>query len=297
VASSQIPLHYLLALKSPYAPLQLLTRCSHETLNSSHQILGRIVTLLLFLHAAFYINLYVTVGVLRSKVVQTHIVCGILGLIAFAAVGTTALAPVRKWSYRVFYITHVTLATLVLPLLFFHVSHTRIYLYETAAIYAVNVVTRSLASKTLSGTLKIIPGTNLLDIEIPLPKGDSARRRWQPGQHAYVSLSGHPMLRTFRSNPFSVTSIPSTDGRLRFVARVLDGNTAKLAQAASAAKTSLSLTVEGPYGVSLNPTLPPSTAEAARCDFEHALPLTVAVRRVCLFSMSWISANRATHRF
>ncbi|KAK0364333.1 hypothetical protein LTR02_008585 [Friedmanniomyces endolithicus] len=252
IASSQLPLHYLLALKSPFSPLQLLTRCSHETLNNSHQLLGRIITLLLYLHAAFYLNFYVLLGLLGSKVKETYVLCGIFGILAFTAVGITALAPLRKWSYRVFYITHVSLATAILPVLFFHVSHIRVYLYETTLIYALNVALRTLTLHSLPATLRLVPGTNLLEIEAPLHRHQHAsRRRWQAGQHAYVSLSGHPLLRTFKSNPFTVASSPGVDDRLRFVARVLDGNTAKLAQAAGSedAKTNVLLTVEGPYGV------------------------------------------------
>ncbi|KAK0280456.1 hypothetical protein LTR91_001332 [Friedmanniomyces endolithicus] len=253
IASSQLPLHYLLALKSPFSPLQLLTRCSYETLNNSHQLLGRIITLLLYLHAAFYLNFYVLLGLLGTKLKETYVLCGIFGILAFTAVGTTALSPLRKWSYRVFYITHVSLATAILPVLFFHVSHVRVYLYETAAIYALNVALRALTSHSLPGKLKLVPGTNLLEIEVPLHHRHqhALRRRWQAGQHAYVSLSGHPLLRTFKSNPFTVASLPGVDDRLRFVARVLDGNTAKLAHAAGSddAKTNGLLTIEGPYGV------------------------------------------------
>ena len=249
VASSQLPLQYLLALKSPYSPLQILTRTSHETLNLYHQLLGRVVTLLLYLHAILYVNFYVQSGLLAAKIREFYVLCGIVGIIAFTAVGTTALAPVRKWSYKVFYITHVSLATALLPVLFFHVSHIRIYLYETAALYALNVVLRGWNSKTYAGSVKRIPGTNLVEIVITHPSKEFLNQ-WQPGQHAYLSLPGHPLSRTFRSNPFSVASIPSVDSHLRFVARMLDGNTAKLAaRAYSTHEARQQLTVEGPYGI------------------------------------------------
>lgn len=254
VASSQLPLHYLLALKTPWSPLQAISRFSHETLNASHQLLGRIVTLVLYLHAALYVNFYVQANLLGDKLKEIYVLCGIVGIIAFTAVGTTALSPVRKWSYRVFYITHVSLATAILPLLYFHVSHIRIYLYETAAIYTFNAALRALASKSLTGTVRLLPDSSLLEITIPLSSSaisPSYKQTWQPGQHAYISLQGHPLLRTFRCNPFTVASLPSTDDHLKFVARVLDGNTAKLASsiASGAAKASQRLTIEGPYGV------------------------------------------------
>ncbi|KAK4548593.1 hypothetical protein LTR36_009503 [Oleoguttula mirabilis] len=252
IASSQLPFQYLLALKSPYSPLQILTRSSHETLNGLHQHLGYMTTFLLYLHAALYINLYVIMELLAAKLQEAYVLCGVVGIVAFTAVGTTALTPVRRWSYRVFYVTHVTLATALLPVLFFHVSHIRIYLYETAPIYAFNALLRGLNTQKFSGTVKLMPDSSLVKISISLPKPANAKQvsKWQAGQHAYVSLAGHPFLRAFRSNPFTVASIPAVDGTLTFVARVLDGNTAKLAQQATGRKlSSQTLSIEGPYGV------------------------------------------------
>ena len=256
IASSQLPFLYLLALKSPYSPLQILTRSSHETLNRLHQLLGRVLTVFFYVHAALYLNFYVVKNLLATKLQAAYIICGIVGIIAFTAVGTTALSPVRRWSYRVFYVTHVTLATILLPVLYFHVHHIRLFIYETVVIYALNTLLRFINTQTLPGTIRLIPDTNLLEIDVPLPKNASGKKQklstWQPGQHAYVSLAGHPMLRTFKSNPFTVASIPTVDGNLRFVAKVLDGNTAKLAQSANdrkRANTALRLSVEGPYGV------------------------------------------------
>ncbi|KAK4508274.1 hypothetical protein PRZ48_002012 [Zasmidium cellare] len=246
VASSQLPFHYLLSLKTPYSPLQLLTRQSHESLISIHQLLGRIITVLLYGHAALYLNFYILSGLLGAKLQEFYVLCGIFGIVAFTIIGTTALKPVRDWSYRVFYIVHVVLATALLPVLYFHVSHIRIYLYETILIYAANAALRFFATNTQTATITQAQGTNLLDITIPINKA-SNKSKFQPGQHAYISLSGHPLLRTFRSNPFTAASIPSIDGQLRFVARILDGNTAKLAQSKS---FSPKLSIEGPYGLS-----------------------------------------------
>lgn len=171
--------------------------------------------------------------------------CGVAGIIAFTTIGSTAITPVRKWSYRVFYITHVTLATALLPLLFFHVSHIRIYLYEAASIYAVNVGLRILTTLTVSANLNPIPNTNLLELSVPFSNNLSlGLRRYQPAQYAYISLPGHPASRAIHSNPFTLASLPSVDKGLRFYARVLDGNTSKLALNGG----SRTLSIEGPLG-------------------------------------------------
>ena len=258
VAASQLPLHYLLAFRSPAAylhsqkppwlPLQIITRTSHEILNSYHQLLGRIITVLFYCHAGMFLNLYVQKALLASKVRQGYIICGILGVVCLTTIGTTALGPVREWNYRVFYITHVVLASVLLPLLWFHVAHIRVYLYEAAAVYAFNVFLRSRNTRSFEGKVKLVPGNSLVEVSIPVMEKEYLRR-WSPGQHAYLSLDGNTISRTFKNNPFSAASIPSAGGHLHFVARILDGNTAKLAATASSKGSTQRITVEGPYGV------------------------------------------------
>ncbi|KAK6431848.1 hypothetical protein LTR95_011990 [Oleoguttula sp. CCFEE 5521] len=255
VAASQLPFHYLLSLKSPYSPIQIIAQCSHETLNASHQLFGRLITYLLYSHAVLYLNLYVMNGLLLAKLQQAYVLCGIAGIVAFTVVGTTALAPVRRWSYRVFYVVHVALATALLPILFFHVSHIRVYIYEPAVIYCANVGLRYFSTTTRPALLRLIPDTGLLEIYVPLTTTTTASgvsqasAVWQPSQHAYVSLPGHAVSRTFRSNPFTVASVPSVDKQLRFVARILDGNTVKLAASLGGDEKPRNVAIEGPYGV------------------------------------------------
>lgn len=232
-----------------------MTRASHETLNAYHQLLGRIVTFLVFLHAAFYLNFYVQSNLLGSKLKETYVLCGVVGVISLVAIGTTALSPVRRWSYRVFYTAHVALATALVPVLFFHVSHIRIYLYETAAIYVMNALVRWISASDHHGTVRSLPNTSLIEVTVS-PDSTSKWNRLadiiRPGHHAYISLAGNSLLRTFRSNPFTVASIPSIDGHIKFVARVSDGNTAKLMSNAhrDSAGVRANLIIEGSYGLS-----------------------------------------------
>lgn len=253
VGVSQLPFHYLLIWKSSWSPIQILTRASHESLNAYHQLLGRIVTLLVGAHAALYLNFYVQNNLLASKLKEFYVLCGIVGVIAFAAIGTTALAPLRRWSYRMFYVVHVVLATALVPVLFFHVHHIRIYLYETAAIYAVNALIRYVSATNLRGSIRSIPNTSLVEITVSNDSSAASKRLAQglhPGQHAYVSLKGNSFLHTFRSNPFTVASIPNTDGHIKFVARALNGNTKLLLSNAEKvlSDSKVNITVEGSYG-------------------------------------------------
>jgi hypothetical protein len=254
VGASQLPFHYLLTWKSSWSPVQILTRASHETLNVYHQLLGRIVTWLVFTHAALYLNFYVQNNLLGSKLKEFYVLCGVVGVIAFAAIGTTALEPLRRRSYRVFYVVHVALATALVPVLYFHVHHIRIYLYETAAVYLVNSLVRWLSATDLHGSIRSIPDTSLVEIVVSTDSSAASKRLAQnirPGQHAYVSLTGNSLLHNFRSNPFTIASIPDTDGHIKFVARALNGNTKLLLSNAEKhlSDTKVNITVEGSYGL------------------------------------------------
>ncbi|THZ27431.1 hypothetical protein D6C89_03207 [Aureobasidium pullulans] len=259
VGASQLPLQYLLAFKSPFSPVHHLTGCSWPTLNAAHQVLGRISTLLFYLHAGFYLNFFIQAHVLAKRIKDWDVILGLVGTIAFTAVGTTALSWVRKLSYRVFYTTHVTLASILLPVLYFHVHHIRIYILETLVVYAVHLVLRILNEHKVEGSLTMVSGTsNLLEINIPISAKSKTKSimHWLPGQHVYASLANGPVYtRSLKSrSPFTIASLPSEDGNLKLVARVLDGNTAALAKAATEGatgkSTSMPLILEGPYGLS-----------------------------------------------
>jgi len=274
VGASQLPIHYLLAMRAPYSPVQWLTRCSHEQLKASHQILGRIVFLLFILHGAFYFNFFALSGFLVKRIKDWDVIWGIVSSILFSAISTTALAFVRRRSYRVFYISHIAIANLIILPLWLHVSHIRIYVYEIILVEALHLVFRALRLKVYQGTIRLLPSTNLVQIRVPLQAGSSALK-WKPGQHVYLSRPWvkattpsfyQQWLMTNKTNPFTIASIPSKDKELLLVARTLNGNTKYLADLARSLAQGgsgipmlptangdipiLPIALEGPYGAS-----------------------------------------------
>ncbi|SMR50947.1 unnamed protein product [Zymoseptoria tritici ST99CH_1E4] len=250
IAGSQLPLQYLLAMKTPYSPMTSIFRLRPSGLLDIHQTLGRLIAIFMYAHAALYLNFYIQSSILISKLTQFYIVCGVLGVLSFTAINITSMTIFRTYSYKSFYTIHVICASALLPLLYFHVHHIRVYLYETLAIYLFSNATRFFATKTYhNATIRLLPGTTLLDISIPVPASGKEKSTWQPAQHAYLSLPGYPLLRNIRSNPFTNASLPASDSRLHFLARVLSGRTARLAAQASTG-SSMSVSIEGPYGTS-----------------------------------------------
>ncbi|KAA8623731.1 ferric reductase like transmembrane component [Pyrenophora tritici-repentis] len=275
IGASQLPIHYLLAMRAHYSPIQYLTRLSHEQIKASHQILGRIVFLLLVLHAAFYLNFFIMSGLLAKRIKNWDVIWGLISIILFSAISTTALGFVRRRNYSVFYVSHIAIANSIILSLFLHVSHIRVYVYEVIAIETLHLIFRAMRLRTYQGMLKLLSGTNLIQVRIPLP-ADSAVLRWSPGQHVYLSRPRRKgkaptwynqwfMMR--RANPFTVASLPSKDRELLLIIKTLNGNTKYLGELVrSLAKGSgttvpilptaggdtltLPLALEGPYGAS-----------------------------------------------
>ena len=244
VAASQLPLHYLLAAKS-WSPVQYLTRMSHEELNPYHRLLGRILIALFSVHAAMYLNFYVQLNLLLKRIQDRDVILGLMAIITFMAIGTTALARIRTWNYRVFFYLHVIFSASLLPILFFHVSHIRRYIIESAAVYLFVILQRNVSQTTAEATIELIPSTNLLSITIPLTKPLSSKTYAQ-GQHIYIGFPS--LLQKLRINPFSIANRdPQDDKKIELVARALSGTTAMLADQTAKQKT-MSLTLEGPYG-------------------------------------------------
>ncbi|KAF2020578.1 hypothetical protein BU24DRAFT_445776 [Aaosphaeria arxii CBS 175.79] len=267
IGASQLPLHYLLAMRSPWSPIQMLTRLSHEQLKSAHKILGRIVYVLFILHAAFYLYFFIAAGVLAKRIKDRDVIFGIISLAFFTIISTTALEQVRRRNYRLFYISHISFANVVILAMFLHVSHIRIYVWEVIAVNAIHLLSRSLSVRKRPGTVKLLPGTNLVEVRIPLSPGDPALK-WLPGQHVYLTKPTQnaatlpfyeELLLMTQTNPFTIASLPSEDRHLLLVARPLNGTTKHLADLARTWSSSshandtpptIPLAIEGPYGAS-----------------------------------------------
>ncbi|KAH8719202.1 ferric reductase like transmembrane component-domain-containing protein [Phaeosphaeriaceae sp. PMI808] len=274
IGASQLPVHYLLAMRAPYSPVQWLTRCSHEQLKVSHQILGRIIFFLFLLHGSFYFNFFVLSGFLPKRIKDWDVIWGLVSIALFSTISTTALAFVRRRSYRVFYISHIAIANFIVLPLWLHVSHIRIFVYEVIAVEVLHLIFRALRLKLYQGTIRLLPGTNLVQIRIPLPTESSALK-WKPSQHVYLSRPWgkattptfyQQWLMTNKTNPFTIASIPGKDKELLLVARTLNGNTKHLANLARSLAQGgsgvpmlptaggdipiLPIALEGPYGAS-----------------------------------------------
>lgn len=272
IAISQLPLQYVLAMKS-INPIAFALRSSHEEINRFHRTLGRIIYLLLLTHVILYLNFFIQNGLLLGKLTSSRAVqTGIIGIMSMDALGVTAWKIIRDYSYRIFFIVHLTVALLIPPLIWFHAHAARIFVAEALLVFLADLIYRKLNTVTSTASFEAVPGTNLVKVTTSVPAYKISRFRKNPGSHIYLQVPGPSRLsqnpyskeylvHEFLFNPFTVAAVDEESGSLTLVARHLSGPTTstlrQLAQETSSHDTRpISLAIEGPYGVASHfPTL------------------------------------------
>ena len=217
---------------------------SHEELNAYHRALGRVIVLLLACHASLYLNFYVQKGLLLKRMKDRDVILGLIAITSAVTIITSALARIRVYNYRLFLALHVLFSVLLLPVLYFHVSHIRIYILETVAVFALLVSQRKVSQTQVDAKVSHVEGTDLVSVSIDLKKL-LAKRTFLPGQHIYALFP--QMKNPLRTNPFTLAQNPDGKHEAQLVIRKLSGTTALLDQLTKQPQP-CSMIVEGPYG-------------------------------------------------
>jgi hypothetical protein len=236
---------------------------------------GRIVYFLLCLHAAFYLNYFVGVGVLVKRLSTPLVLAGVLAFICMSILMFTSLESIRRFSYRLFFLTHLATVAIMPPMLFFHAHSGRLFMVITLIIFILDLITRKIDTMTSLATLESIPGTSLVKIVLSLPYHKINRFRTHPGAHIYLSIpaaarpdsnpaSAAFLLFEFLFNPFTVAAVDDETGDLTLVARNQGGpitsalarfagirpaNTVSQSTIVSREDGKIPLCIEGPYGM------------------------------------------------
>lgn len=149
IAASQLPIHYLLTITHAYLPVQLLLHNSHRLNMSLHKVIGKIIIAFFAVHVSFYSIFFVQMDMFWESIRRSSIVVTIISAGVLFTLGITATGFFRRRYYWWFYKIHVIGSAIVLPLLFFHVNHIRIYLFESAAVLIMNAIFRMLSPRRL----------------------------------------------------------------------------------------------------------------------------------------------------
>jgi NAD(P)H-flavin reductase len=192
---------------------------------------------------------------LQEHLTSLDVILGIISFVSLFAMMSTSIEAVRYRNYRLFYITHSILASLLLIFLTFHAKPLRWYIIETLAVALLSLLNR-LDTITACATISRIFRTNLISLQIPIPASKIHRFRAAPGQHVFLSLHAEtamkvkssPIQNMFLRNPFTIANV-SENNVITLVARVQDGPTSRAldALAGSTEKPSL-VEIYGPFG-------------------------------------------------
>ncbi|KAK4124659.1 hypothetical protein N657DRAFT_655836 [Parathielavia appendiculata] len=266
VAISQWPLQYLLALKS-LNPVAYLLQSSHEQVNRWHRVLARVTTMLLCLHVALYFNFFVQRDRL-DRLGDPEVLAGIMAFFGLCLLLSTALRPVRRFSYRLFFIVHLVMGIIVPVQIITHAGPSKLFLLEALGVLLLDLISRKMDTVTGNAMVESIPGTDLVKITASIPHPKINRFRGQPGSHIYLSLpaaarksmsaaSISHLLFELLFNPFTVAAVDDESGDLTLIARHCGGpmtralgRLAKLASNTTNAtnEDKIPLSFEGPYG-------------------------------------------------
>ncbi|SCV32190.1 related to ferric reductase [Fusarium fujikuroi] len=264
VATSQMPIQYLLALKAlnPYA---YLLHSSHEHLNRYHRVLGCIIYSLLILHAILYNVFFIESGIWFKRFFAPVVFAGVAGFTVLHVLNGTAMARVRQASYRLFFIVHLLGAFAIPPLIYYHAPSSRFYIAEAVGVFVLDLAARKMSTITAPAIIEAIPGTSLIKVSAKLPAPKIAKYTARPGSHIYLNVpaasrpgigqfSAPYLVFEFLYNPFTVASTNQETGELTFVACTRNGPmTNRLHHLSSSTNAGgsaekVELNIEGPYG-------------------------------------------------
>ena len=213
----------MLAMKR--SPLRMLFGASYEgQANFMHRWMGHNINSLLSTHAYLYLAYFWDTARMKTRFLEFDVQCGFWAFVLISIVVLSAGRWVRNWSYRLFFLIHVSASPLLFPLMFLHVPHMRPYLWVSLALYASDVALRYLTRVPAMASVEHLSPT-LIAINA-YPAFETTIR---PGTHVIIRHTDTALT----SHPFSITSafVPSgaVTKRLRMVARIRSGFTKKLA--------------------------------------------------------------------
>ncbi|TFY62033.1 hypothetical protein EVJ58_g4126 [Rhodofomes roseus] len=252
VATSQLPVIYIMATKNNV--FGTLIGQGYEKLNWVHRYVGRVVVLVVNLHAMAYFAKWANEGGVAAHMETNH-VWGCVALGCMDILFLFSLGGVRQMYYNLFYTTHIIAAIVLLVALYYHEDFDIPYVAIVAAFYGVDRVLRLVQTRIVTAQLRPIPELGMTRIEVP-----SVNAGWRAGQHVRLRVlsTGMGLLGWTESHPFTIASVskhPNEDGLVVMVKKAGDWTT-KLYDVAQRTEyrevrgptRNIKVMLNGPYG-------------------------------------------------
>ncbi|KAK2746503.1 hypothetical protein FQN57_003129 [Myotisia sp. PD_48] len=265
---AQLPLVFLLAGKNNIIGFLLGT--SYERLNWFHRWISRTLWLTSTVHMGFWFRSWGRYNYIIEKLTTDPITQrGFAAWCILTFILITSFAPVRRWSYELFFISHILTFSGFLAAVWYHANkEVKNWVWVSIGLLVFDRLARWVCmawtnlsflhpSRNHHQENKSLPWANhatftplagnVTKVTIPNPVFS-----WKPGQHVFLAI---PSILPFQSHPFTIASIPS-DNKLEFFVRAERGGTRKLFEHASQQPPSLGDTralsrtamIDGPYG-------------------------------------------------
>ncbi len=250
LAIIQLPLITLFSARNN--PLIFITGWSYKKFNFFHKWISRITTILILLHAIFYVlhALKSSDYVVRWSLTKWQ--CANYAIICCLYIITLSFKLVRNASYEFFKISHKILVLLFLMFIWLHCKTLgwTMWIYYSAFIWFFEVILR-MAKIIRSGGLlfaecRVLNDTNDTDI-IQLKIPYSGWWKYSPGNYVYIIF----MKRFFESHPFSIINPKREEENIiKLKIKKNYGLSKKLIEYVSSknGECTLPVFVEGPYG-------------------------------------------------
>ncbi|KAF3904201.1 hypothetical protein ABW21_db0200540 [Orbilia brochopaga] len=219
VTVTQIP--FVLLIGGRISLFTLLTNIASERINWLHRWVGRIILVSVIVHMSLFLLEWDLTDFLQTELEIMPMVrygLGAFGVLVWIML--SSLAPVRWFTYELFYINHLASVGALLWCLYMHVPDVAVYnVYLGIAFIALDRTLRGLlwvycniwSASASSGLRSSLRFGHTAEIEI-LDRKEHLTRvvikdvsiRWRAGQHIYLSI---PALRPFESHPFTISNI------------------------------------------------------------------------------------------
>ncbi|EFE31399.1 metalloreductase transmembrane component, putative [Trichophyton benhamiae CBS 112371] len=264
---AQLPLILLLAGKRNI--IGFLTGSSHERLNWLHRWTARTLWMSATIHMGFWFRSwgrfnYIATKVRTDPLTQRGIAAwSILTFILFAT-----LSPVRRWSYELFFVSHVVTYAGFIAAAWLHAEpEVKMWVWVSIALVVFDRVARwammvwsnlAIFSRSSSRSNSSSSSSLWANYATFTPLAGNVTRvtirnpviSWKPGQHVFLSV---PALAPFQSHPFTISSLPS-DNKIEFLIRAESGATRAILNHAEKWNTAIDsdstrlVALDGPYG-------------------------------------------------
>lgn len=251
-----LPLMLLFAGRNNF--LQYLTGLTQDSFVAYHRWAGRVVVLLLFIHAIAYTISRLNAGVYSAFWHQTYFKWGIVGFSFGCFMVVQAARLLRQRAYETFLVIHIIAAVLFLVGGYYHLkTHEEDlalkFMYASFAVWAFDRAARlvRLLASSFGQKATITADCGMLIVTMPIPRW--WRLHSNPGLYTFIHFL-HPHV-FHQSHPFTISLNTKNSCDLKLVCRVKDGVTKTInswATECEDATMTCRVCLDGPYGYSVD---------------------------------------------